>query len=221
MKKVTDTLDNMYFQITTKCNMTCGHCCFSATHRGKEMSDEVFKAALKLTNAIDDPEFTLGGGEPTLHPRFWEFLGLTLQANALSYHDEWLPLVITNGSVTETAIALARLNARGTIQAELSQDAWHDPIDPKVIMEFKKHARMRTNHRIMSVGRGKRVAGNEAGCCCETLLVDPDGVLWSCGCKRVRYGTVFAPEIPDDARNEDGDWECGQVRLKRLKRKAA
>ena len=209
----------MYFQLTTKCNMTCGHCCFSATHRGKDMSDEVFKAALRLAQDLDDYELTLGGGEPTLHPKFWEFLGLTLKASALMYSD-LKPLVITNGSVTDTSLALARLNKAGAIYAELSQDEWHDPIDPKVIREFMQNAGMRTVRHIKSVGRGKGVAGSSYGCCCETMLVDPEGSIWSCGCKRVRWGTVFAPEIPEDRYDDNGDHECGQDRIKRLRKVA-
>ena len=35
-----------YLQITTRCNMRCQHCGFGCTHRGQDMTREVFKAAL-------------------------------------------------------------------------------------------------------------------------------------------------------------------------------
>lgn len=181
------------------------------------MSDEVFKAALELAMEFEDMEITLGGGEPTLHPRFWEFLGLALKAHALLDDGlEWKPLVITNGSVTDSALALARLSKAGVISAELSQDEWHDPIDPRVIREFGQ--RIRQVRNIRRVGRGRMISGSTPGCCCETMLIDPEGVIWSCGCKQVRWGTVFAPDIPEDRLDAQGDYECGQDRIKRLRK---
>ncbi len=60
----------MYIQITTRCNMSCEHCCYSCTHEGEDMSLETFRNCLGF-----DEYNTLGGGEPTIHPLFWQFLG--------------------------------------------------------------------------------------------------------------------------------------------------
>lgn len=61
----------MYIQITTRCNMHCDHCGFDCTHKGSNMSLDTFKNALGYCSE----HVMLGGGEPTLHPKFWEFFG--------------------------------------------------------------------------------------------------------------------------------------------------
>ena len=62
----------MYIQITDHCNMTCAHCCYSCSPRKRNfMSKDVFVKALDLCD-LDD--ISIGGGEPTLHPLFWDFI---------------------------------------------------------------------------------------------------------------------------------------------------
>jgi MoaA/NifB/PqqE/SkfB family radical SAM enzyme len=63
----------MYMQITTKCNMACGHCGMNCNKKsGINMSQKVFKAALKYASA-NDCSIVLGGGEPTVHLCFGNF----------------------------------------------------------------------------------------------------------------------------------------------------
>ena len=93
----------MYIQITTRCNMTCEHCGMDCGVEGDDMEVKTFK------NAVDHDECaTIGGGEPTIHPKFWEFIGLAL--GRAEY--VWLA---TNGKETDTALALAGLAKRGVI----------------------------------------------------------------------------------------------------------
>jgi hypothetical protein len=56
------------------------------------------------------------------------------------------------------------------------------------------------SNNIISAGRAKRnqLGINFKNCVCDDLYVDPDGNLFSCGCKTERFGTVFKPEIPDE-----------------------
>ena len=49
----------MYIQITTRCNMTCEHCCYACTNEGIDMSLVTFKAALELSEAS---YVSIGGG---------------------------------------------------------------------------------------------------------------------------------------------------------------
>lgn len=200
----------MYLQITTRCNMTCAHCCFSADHTGADMSRETLMAALKLANEYGDM-LTVGGGEPTVHPHFFDYLGL-----AMAYNPEpsLRVLVVTNGKRKDIALRLASMAREGLIHADLSQDDYHDPISPQVIQAFTPsrsrgdqygapshdYRGIREVRTILPVGRAveENVATVDEGCCCDTLLVDPEGRLFACGCKTIQLGTVFEPNIPED-----------------------
>lgn len=197
----------MYLQLSTRCNMTCAHCCFSATHEGEDMSLETFKAALELA-ATHGEYITLGGGEPTVHPRFFEFLGLALASNAL--HGEGPLLVVTNGKRKEHALKLAAMAKSGMLMVELSQDEYHDPISQEVVVAFTKKRSQSyetegnndwrglrdTSSNLQGAGRARTELGVPESCCCEDILVAPDGTLYSCGCKHTSMGNVFKPEIP-------------------------
>lgn len=205
----------MYIQLTTRCNMACAHCCFSATHEGEDMTLETFNAALALAASRGD-YLTLGGGEPTVHPKFFEFLGLALANNAL--YGEMPILVVTNGKRKEMALKLAAMAKQGMLNVDLSRDGYHDPIANEVVVAFtKKQSYSRDSHdhdyrgirdtsdNLMAVGRAvEENLGGEDGCCCEDLLVAPDGTLFSCGCKHTSLGTVYAPEIPDAYCSSEG-----------------
>lgn len=88
----------MYIQITDKCNMTCEHCAFSCDMSGEHMDFELAKRAIDLAECYGEL-ISLGGGEPTLHPRFFDILEYALSTNC----DIWLA---TNGSQTETMFRL-------------------------------------------------------------------------------------------------------------------
>jgi hypothetical protein len=211
----------MYLQITTRCNMSCAHCCFSATQHGEDMSKDVLRAALKLAESRDE-YLTIGGGEPTVHPEFWEYLGLVL-----AYSNPDAPvLVVTNGKRKDHALRLAGLARRGVLACELSQDDFHDPVHAEVVAAFTPRTRsnyedrgrdmrgMRSVHRILPVGRAleENVATENDGCACEDLLVAPDGTLYACGCKTIKLGTVWRPELPDNWHPEWAHQE-GALRL--------
>jgi len=193
----------MYIQITTRCNMTCNHCCMRATAKGEDMSREVFLEAMKMVEDHGDC-ITIGGGEPTLHPLFWDFIGI-----ALAYNDYQLVHVITNGKIAGTAKRLAKMARSGILGAELSQDQYHSYIDPTVIQAFTKEYKHSTDYRdlrsirsvttIIQQGRAAdNEIGDEVGCSCDDLFVAPDGKLWACAHKERQFGTVFDPDIPGD-----------------------
>jgi len=150
---------------------------------------------------------SIGGGEPTLHPLFWQILMET----AAKVEGVWLA---TNGSQTETALALAKLAQKGTIGCDLSQDEYHDPIDPRVVRAFNRDPR--PSHGPSPDLRGVRnVGGNEinggrcdfgeSGCVCNDLLVRPDGTVRGCGCEDApAFGNVnTGVDVPDG-------WEWGE-----------
>lgn len=188
----------MYIQITDHCNMSCGHCCYSCSPRKKNfMSMETFSKALNVI--VDYGEYvSIGGGEPTCHPEFWHML---IDAIASDAEGVWLA---TNGKNTKDALKLAGLAKKNVIDCELSQDEWHDPIDQRVVSAFRNingRPSFRTVTKISKSGRGKNISGSKNMCPCEDIFIDPHGNVFSCGCKKHKFGTVF-----DVDHSEIADW---------------
>jgi MoaA/NifB/PqqE/SkfB family radical SAM enzyme len=178
----------MYIQITSRCNMSCEHCCMSCEPgKGEDMSMKVFMAALEMAEDYD-AWITLGGGEPTLHPNFKLML---IEAMAIANSEEMKVTVITNGSITKTALFLARLGKVGAIYADLSLDRWHDPIDFEVVSAFKNNIRRHEPHDVKPQGRGAEMldyadedleARTGQDCACDSIFIAPDGTIKYCGC---------------------------------------
>ena len=189
----------MYIQIIEKCNFSCSHCCWDCKSSGQNMSLSTFKMAVALSNELGN-YITLGGGEPTLHPKMWEFIGY-----ALSQCVEDVGLfIVTNGSQTDTAIGLARMAQRGIMGAALSRTRFHDEIDPQVVKAFTRPDRRGEGHFYQDgrsndlreirgdgkkwpytpirVGRAKRLQDTREGCACEEWFVTPTGRIHFCGC---------------------------------------
>ncbi len=207
----------MYLQLTTRCNYTCAHCCFACGKAGEDMPRETFAAAIQI--AQDHGEYiTLGGGEPTLHREFSDFLDFALRK-------EWeiRPLVVTNGTNRRVALKLARMAQEGAISAALSRSRWHreqrlQPA-PEVVEAFTppprpfglgygvirsdlREIRVTPEHQIAAIGRAADW-GDDNQCCCDNLFVTPDGRLWSCGHRDESFGTVHDPRIPNEYWQRD------------------
>lgn len=222
----------MYFQLTTRCNMKCPHCCFAATNKGHDMSSWTFITALTLASNYGE-YITLGGGEPTVHPMFFDFLDKCIEwAEQGAF--ELSPMVITNGKlVTKARKLLDYVEDERMLHVELSQDDWHDPIRPEIVNAFQRHQKRRDARRydysisnenssagirsvssIIPVGRAIEFSNalpmaTEAyrNCACEDLLVDPFGNIFSCGCKTHLLGNVHEGEsiLDDILANFDRD----------------
>ena len=200
----------MYIQITTRCNMMCPHCCYSCGPTGKDMDRGTFLRSLELASTYGE-HVSIGGGEPTVHPLFWDFLGL-----ALGHCEEpellWLA---TNGYRTEDALQLAVLARRGILGVTLSRDSFHSPIDDQVVRAFTKNrSRMPgafnyfpdmrdirdVSEKVVNTGRAVETGvGNTDGeCVCEDLFVAPDGQIFFCGCQDLSLGTVWDPQVDEN-----------------------
>ena len=130
-----------------------------------------------------DENVIIGGGEPTIHPKFWEFIGLAI--GRAEY--VWLA---TNGKETDIALVLAGLAKRGALGCDLSQDAYHDAIDERVVEAFMGADKLRmgdndqrgirdvTNREI----NNGRCDFGEDGCICPDLVCKPNGSVYACGC---------------------------------------
>ena len=161
------------------------------------MDFRTFKAALKHADSI-----CIGGGEPTIHPKFEKFLFYALA------HCDYIQMV-TNGSITNTALALAKLNQMGEgFYAELSQDPYHDPIEQKVIDAFKNRIWDTSKHLINA---GRCDFGVRDDCICDgDPFVKPNGDVHQCGCEdSPKVGTVFDKELrPINSYENYGEWIC-------------
>jgi hypothetical protein len=159
----------------------------SCTHKGEDMSLEIFRKALE--NNSDD-YFSIGGGEPTLHPFFWQILMECVAVN----ESVWLA---TNGSNTQISLALERMARNGVIGCALSLDPFHDPIDSVVVNAFRKtytHAdddRREIRDTSKSLIKAGRCKNGKKGCICPDLFIKPNGDVMGCGCdKAKKYGNV-------------------------------
>ena len=201
---------SLYIQITKRCNMSCNHCSFSCSDRGSDMSAETFRQALELAKREEIP-ITLGGGEPTLHPQFMEFLWWSIRTVAALTHEIGMPAVglVTNGSQTDVALELAALARIGVICASVSKDEFHDPIDAQVFRAFEPakepgdYRRINKRHLIVPAGRAKRWGDHPfKRCVCDGPFIIPSGDIYSCGCRIRQLGHVAdtALRLPDDWR---------------------
>lgn len=164
-----------------------------------------------------DGMLTLGGGEPTLHPRFWEYLAL-----AIGDCDEQGVFLVTNGSRTGTALRLARLARRGIIGCALSVDDWHDPIDPRVVQAFMKEPRARRSYgyaagdtlqhddlreirSVTTLVKSGRCNFGHTDDCDGGPHVMPDGTVKQCSCMDAPViGSVFDKQLLP----LDDEWAC-------------
>lgn len=202
-------INSAYIQITTRCNMQCEHCCFSCGEtdengrpKGEHMTLETLKNTLKLLD--DGAEITIGGGEPTIHPRFWEMFGLIME---FAGEGESQVYLATNGKLKKRAIALAALadtDGEGLYVA-LSQTDYHEKADPAVLRAFankKLRIRKESAYSFAEAGRASSngcyaedrtalIKGHpdrskrqydSAGCCCQSTKIEPDGTVRQCGC---------------------------------------
>jgi len=191
----------MYLQITSKCNMDCMHCCYACNMRGRHMPLDRVKKAITMMKRLSDDEscICLGGGEPTLHPNFFEILKICMK----KFNHVWLA---TNGSQTASMYRLLHI-IRGTdselfgrkrgkeiirdqnVTVCLSLDKWHSAIDTNIVglwKEFKNE----DGFEIRDVGnklarQGRAVTysiGDYNRCVCDSLFFKWNGNIHVCGC---------------------------------------
>ena len=162
------------------------------------MSAETFRRVLDLAEREQAP-ITLGGGEPTLHARFMDFLWWTIRRQAPLTYEMGMPAVslVTNGSQTAIALELAALARVGVICASVSRDEFHDPIDARVYRAFEPSQvpgdcrRIRRPGLIVPAGRARNWGDHPfKRCVCEGPFIVPTGEIYSCGCRVNRLGCV-------------------------------
>lgn len=176
------------------------------------MIQEIFDRCLELA-AKHSQLVTIGGGEPTLHPQIipWTLQAVDALSDVYMDHDGPAVLVITNGKKKDKAIRLAKLARMGCIDAELSQDEFHEPIDEKTVQAFKRFAGIRDvtgggRRPVYAMGRAASVdfyRETRKGCVCNTLFIAPNGDFYGCGCKKEKLGNILVDPVPNNLCNED------------------
>lgn len=64
----------MLIQITNSCTMGCPHCLQDSKVGDYHMTDETFNNALEFSNYMWTLIYNISGGEPTMHPKFYELI---------------------------------------------------------------------------------------------------------------------------------------------------
>ena len=64
----------MVIQITKRCNFECWHCFRDCKKDDEHMSDKTFEDTMKFIKQFNRMPLLISGGEPTLHPKFREYV---------------------------------------------------------------------------------------------------------------------------------------------------
>lgn len=120
-------MEQFYFVITERCNLTCSHCIRDSSPYRNEIAEvSMIKNALaQIMQSHPDSQVMLSGGEPTLHRHFRELLDFGLQLG--------LNITINTNGVTsffhDATLVNLKLHPRLTVQVSLDGDeTMHDTI---------------------------------------------------------------------------------------------
>lgn len=178
----------MYLQTTLRCNMTCSHCAFNCHPNRKEhvMSQDTFANAIDL---LDFQDICIGGGEPTT----WKHLLWAIDYAHNSSNADYIA-IITNGKKTDFIWKLLDyIEPYENVYISLSNDQFHESIDPNLFAYFKRKNMLHgvgyiSPEHIVPMGRAltNRLSTSDDlsdhSCICNSAFVLPDGTIKQCGC---------------------------------------
>jgi len=91
------SLRYLEFQITDRCNLQCRHCYIGESSH-QDLSMEQIQRVLEAFEEIQGLRLLLSGGEPLLHPRFWEI-------NDILQNYAFRSVLLSNGTLITKEIA--------------------------------------------------------------------------------------------------------------------
>lgn len=115
-------LSGCYIELTSRCNLRCKHCYNESGILREEISLEALNNILGCYDENVYPFITLSGGEPLLHPKFWDILKTIKDSGVQNI------LLITNATLITPDIAKRLADSKIAIQVSLngSTAATHD-----------------------------------------------------------------------------------------------
>jgi MoaA/NifB/PqqE/SkfB family radical SAM enzyme len=210
--------------------MTCAHCCYSCNKNGKHADYDDVMDMINFLSDRGEEYVTIGGGEPTMHPRFFDILKECLNR----FDSVWM---VTNGSKTKSMFRLSNIidgndvesfdctcgeedcicehdyiYQEGKLTVALSQDGFHDPIDERIVKLWSRNANQhrhtgyeirtvdRSSDNIVAQGRAKKNGYYGKHCVCSTPIIKPNGKIRLCGCTN-------SPVIGDVWEGIDEKWD--------------
>lgn len=112
----------LFFEITSRCNLRCKHCGSSCSSKGALLTVEDVRRTLE-TVLSEDPMICLTGGEPMMHPDFFEI--------ASCVHSMGFPWGMTTNAtlIDEKAAIRLKRAGMGTVSVSLDgMEASHDAL---------------------------------------------------------------------------------------------
>ncbi len=91
------SLRYLELQITDRCNLRCRHCYVGEPHH-QDLSFEKIKKVFEEFEEIQGLRLLISGGEPILHPSFWEI-------NEILRHYEFRSILLSNGTLITKEVA--------------------------------------------------------------------------------------------------------------------
>ena len=112
----------LFFEITNRCNLHCRHCGSNCSTNGQSLTLENIEAALKSVSH-EKPMICVIGGEPLLHPEFFEIAGC-VRSMGFSWG------ITTNATlIDEAAASKLRMAGMGTVSISLDgMEQSHDSL---------------------------------------------------------------------------------------------
>ena len=101
-----------YLELTSRCNLRCGFCCNRKDHDAAPLDLEDWCRVARELRDLGTLFVTLTGGEPLVHPAFFEIAG-TVRRLGMAVR------VLTNGTLVDASIA-RRLAALSPLSVEMS-----------------------------------------------------------------------------------------------------
>lgn len=112
------------WQITNKCNLRCIHCLADSSQRKPaELSMEEIKGFLDDLSTMHVFYINVGGGEPLLHPNFFEIADYAEEKGIYIQFS-------TNGTLIDKA--MAELIAERNLRVQVSLDGWNQKINDQI-----------------------------------------------------------------------------------------